>query len=68
MKPVNFSSGCNDDHTMNADELQEEITLLERRLVAIGEYADSAYEKLLSRAYRDLLQQRRAQLSAIAAG
>jgi hypothetical protein len=52
---------------MNANELQEEISMLERRLVTIDEYADSAYEKLLSRAYSELLQQRRAQLSAMAA-
>jgi hypothetical protein len=67
MKSVTSRSECHEDHTMNADELQEEISMLEQRLVVIGEYADSAYEKLLSRAYSELLQQRRAQLSAMAA-
>lgn len=39
--------------------LCEEIQFLERRLKAIGDAGDSAYEKLLARAYTDLLSERR---------
>jgi hypothetical protein len=48
-------SGIPSDH----QTLRDEIQFLEQRLRTIGEAGDSAYEKLLIRAYTDLLSERR---------
>ena len=45
-------------HHLDEQEIREQISFYERRLLQIGDLADSACEKLLVRAYRELLQQR----------
>lgn len=48
-----------------ADYLRQEIAFFETRLNEMGEKGDCAYEHALSRAYRDLLRQRRQQLARL---
>lgn len=45
--------------------LIEEIAFLEGRLITIGQTGDCAYEKSLSKTYRDLLRVRRKQLNIL---
>jgi hypothetical protein len=46
-------------------EIRDEIMFLERRLSAMTAADDSAYEKLLARAYGQLLAERRSQLTLL---
>ena len=43
---------------LNEQEIREQISFFQQRLLQIGDLTDSACEKLLVRAYRELLQQR----------
>ena len=45
-------------HHLDEQQIREQISFYEQRLLQIGDLAESAYEKLLVRAYRELLQQR----------
>jgi hypothetical protein len=56
-------TGAIDDHLSERD-IREEIEYLEKRLVSMDEADDSAYEKMLARAYRSLLEARRHRLGA----
>ena len=45
-------------HHLNEQQIREQISFFQQRLLQIGDLTDSACEKLLARAYRELLQQR----------
>ncbi len=45
--------------------IRDEIAFLERRLIDMNAADDSAYEKLLAKAYSQLLNERRSQLEKV---
>jgi len=47
------------------DQLVAEITCLERRLRSMGGDGDCAYERSMSRLYRDMVRQRRLELASL---
>jgi len=55
------------DDALSEHDIREEIEYLEKRLVSMEAVDDSAYEKMLARAYRNLLETRRHQLHALTA-
>lgn len=65
MNPPPAPMGAMDDR-LSEHDIREEIAYLEKRLQNMDAGDDSAYEKLLSRAYRNLLDSRRRQLHALA--
>ncbi|MDE2089019.1 MAG: hypothetical protein KGJ12_03245 [Gammaproteobacteria bacterium] len=52
----------------NEARIQSEIDYFEKRLSAIGQSGDCAYEKSLARTYHCLLRQRRTLLADLRAG
>ncbi len=62
-QPTGFDHPVADYRT--ADYLRQEIAFLEARLHEMGDNGDCAYEHALSRAYKVLLLERRAQLAKL---
>jgi hypothetical protein len=52
------------DENLNVEELRNDIAFLEHKLKRLSGADDSAYEKLLAKAYHSMLARRRAQLGA----
>lgn len=55
-------------HGNSEQDIRNEIVFLERRLSAMTAADDSAYEKLLAKAYGQLLAERKSQLALLLAG
>lgn len=55
------------DENLDPEELRSDIAFLEHKISRLTGADDSAYEKLLAKAYQAMLVRRRAQLGAVQA-